>query len=1071
MPMPTSANGGTWLSGDTIGKGAMNLKTILNIPSTTYLPVIGTDTVAGQLYIDPVTGLRRVMNSANTYWNTGPLGYLNHDPNGFPVNTTGSPNPSNQTTISFTNTSPTRTFSIAPTGASFSIYVNGTEYTFTTAQTVQITNTEGLWYFYFNSSGVLTASQSFWSLEYDAVVAYVYWDATNTVCSYFADERHCFAMDWRTHYYLHNSIGTRYVSGLAISGYTLNTSGDTNVQIGISNGTVFDEDLEFDIANGSSGTPASTPNFYNQPLTKPATIPVYYQVGATGVWRKTTTANWYIYPDVNSRPYYNLNTAGTWSLADVPSGDVVSYWIFATNDIDNPIIAIMGQQINTSLTNAQTNDLFSALSISSGLPFLEMKLLYQIILSVLNSYGGTTKSRVSVVNDFRTSSIGGSGQNATGYISSVGLGFSVAAGLLSLNSSLWSIDGSGNLTTNGDVIIDNGSTPFTLHYSHLQNVGSGDSPTFVNANLTGILEQNSLPYPFKQDSLYGLLLYLPMNEGTGITAYDLSGNGLNGTLNGSPSWVAGKFGKGLFFTGTNNVSLGDGITALSTANISVCLWFNATSTNTNMRMFSNSNYGYYLMMSAGTVIFTFYNSSAGTHSAISPLTYNDGLWHFAVGNYDGANVNIYVDGLLVAQTPTTDAIYYSQERLRVGAQNDTFSQPYVGSIDEVRVYNRALSATEVLSIYQNGELPIPETLINQSLSITSSPTFAGLIIQGANYFAITSGGYMEWGGGASYDVELSRTGIGVLTVNGSLTVSSTLTVTGGMAGTHGQNIGTGDSPTFSQLTLNGSSDQLTINSSGTASEVIESTGNSQVQLVLYRNQPSGSYNFTWYNFVQASQTTLKWNYSASTMMSLDSSGSLITTANITCGGGSSAGTGLTVNAGRIRVVNPEVYQIGIRYSTTDPATWFGSLQTSGTLQISKDNGVSIVTIDQTGNIIAGGVITGSGWVNSSPAYTNSNPWFGTPTTARALNTVYYNATGKTLVVSIRVDISANVNPSIYYFYVVIGSTSTPTNLLGFFNNGSLNQAFGYTFIVPSGWYYEIVSTVACTLNNWAEQYL
>ena len=232
-----------------------------------------------------------------------------------------------------------------------------------------------------------------------------------------------FTMDWRTHYYLHFSIGTRYVSGLAISGYTLNTSGDTNVQIGIGNGTVFDEDLEFDIANGTSGTPASTPNFYNQPLAKPATIPVYYQVGATGVWRKTTTANFYIYPDANTRPYYNLNSAGTWSLADVPSGDVVSYWIFATNDIDNPIIAIMGQQINTTLTNAEANDVYSALSISSGLPFLEMKLLYQIILSVLNSYGGSTSSRVSVVNDFRSQSIGGTASSGTPYISTVGQGF------------------------------------------------------------------------------------------------------------------------------------------------------------------------------------------------------------------------------------------------------------------------------------------------------------------------------------------------------------------------------------------------------------------------------------------------------------------------------------------------------------------------------------------------------------------------------------------------------------------------------------------------------------------------
>ncbi len=271
--MPSSSLGGSWLSGDVIGKGAANLKTNLVIPSSTYVPVIGTDLLAaGSIYIDPVTGLMRIMNNAGTQWSIGRHAYLNKDPNGFPVNTSGNPNPSNQTTISFINA--TRTFSLAPTGSSFSVYVNGTEFTFTTTQSVVITNTEGLWYFYFNSSGVLTASQSVWSLENDVVVAYVNWDVTDSQAIFFADERHMFTMDWRTHNYLHFSIGTRYVSGLAISGYTLSTSGDTNVQIGIGNGTVFDEDLEFDIANGTSGTPASTPTFDNQPLAKPATIPV-----------------------------------------------------------------------------------------------------------------------------------------------------------------------------------------------------------------------------------------------------------------------------------------------------------------------------------------------------------------------------------------------------------------------------------------------------------------------------------------------------------------------------------------------------------------------------------------------------------------------------------------------------------------------------------------------------------------------------------------------------------------------------------------------------------------------------
>jgi hypothetical protein len=65
MPMPTSANGGTWLSGDTIGKGAMNLKTNLDIPFNTYTPVLGTDTVAGQIVVDSNGCVLYVVNAAN----------------------------------------------------------------------------------------------------------------------------------------------------------------------------------------------------------------------------------------------------------------------------------------------------------------------------------------------------------------------------------------------------------------------------------------------------------------------------------------------------------------------------------------------------------------------------------------------------------------------------------------------------------------------------------------------------------------------------------------------------------------------------------------------------------------------------------------------------------------------------------------------------------------------------------------------------------------------------------------------------------------------------------------------
>jgi hypothetical protein len=401
-------------------------------------------------------------------------------------------NPDTTCTIAFTNA--TRTFTITPTGANFKVYIQGLEYVFTTAQNVTITNSEGLWFIYIDATGTITASQTYWDLSAVAAVAYVYWDVTDSQCIFFADERHMITMDWRTHQYLHNTIGCRYASGLAISGYTLNTSGDSNVEVGFSNGICYDEDLEFLISNGVSGTPASTPNFYNMPLTKPATIPVFYQIGNTGVWRKHSTTNFYLYPDSNPRPYYNLLTGSTWSLASTPSGDYVSYWIFASNDIDNPIIAIMGQQINTTLTNAVNNDVYSALSIaSSGLPFVEMKLLYQIILSVSNAYGGSTSSRVAQVNDFRSASlIGGVAPSVGNFITSVDPSyFTVSAGALSFAG------------------------------VHAQAIGSGDSPSF-----TGLTVGSNTGIATLTSGVLGSESTVTTTQlGTAVTPATLSGSG------------------------------------------------------------------------------------------------------------------------------------------------------------------------------------------------------------------------------------------------------------------------------------------------------------------------------------------------------------------------------------------------------------------------------------------------------------------------------------------------------------------------------------------------------------------
>jgi hypothetical protein len=796
---------------------------------------IGTSEPAGpttgMLYVETTTGLVKVY--ANSAWNLVEYNYLSSQPNGFPVNTSGSPNPSNQTTISFTATGPTRTFSIAPTGASFSVYVHGVEYTFTTAQTVTITNTEGLWYIYFNSSGVLTASQSLWSLENNATVAYINWDSTNLVATFFADERHMFTMDWRTHYYLHTSIGTRYVSGLTISGYTLNTDTDAGVEIGLSSGTVFDEDIEMDIANGTSGTPASTSNFYNQPITKPATIPVYYQIGATGVWRKQTITNFYMIVDATNKVlYYNLNSAGTWSLADVTSGHYMSMWIFATNDIDNPIIAIMGQLDSSTLANAQVNDTFTALSIASGLPFLEMKLLYQIILQTRTSFGGTNYCKVQAVNDFRTSNIGGTATAGTGYITSVGLGFLVSAGNLALNSTLWSIDGSGNLTVDGSVIINIGSStsPYSLKFTGLSGMNEADlfwvpfgslsvtNPQFVISSLRyegGSTQNNMVMYfydgtnfanvlvstlvstgkaslasqnntlddgsgnatfigtinsvglkigniAYQQNNIlsyFGIVLYLPMDEGSGSVAYDLSGYNNNGTIQNSPTWVTGMYGGGIGFNTTSQTQ-NQFIDVPTKSSIciggpfTVSLWWYPTSYGSTEILFrkaaDTTPHNNYYAYNGGGLNFQFHDTGNTSHSisyAISNTNTPLNKWHHFVFVWDGTYQYIYIDTVQVAISSSLAGVIpisTSGTDLFVGTYSNSYAYPLIGNLDEFRLFNRALSANEILSLYNRGAMDIPETLINQSVALGSSPSFLTVTATAGLITDYLTGNYAGW---------------------------------------------------------------------------------------------------------------------------------------------------------------------------------------------------------------------------------------------------------------------------------------------------------------------------------------
>lgn len=260
-----------------------------------------------------------------------------------------------------------------------SYYIKGKKYSVTNISKT-IGSTSGLHFIYYDHNNVVQEG-AFPGTNY-VLIASVYYNAT-TAKGLLANERHGCVMDWSTHSYLHNSIGCRYESGL--------TGTFTNTTFSIGSGNIWDEDLKHVIGSATTCT-------------------VMYKNG-------TTTFEW----DANNvTPYKEVSTVIQYNnvnaLAPVSTSNYVAYWIFATNDIVNPIVSIMGQRQDTSIANARTNNTYETLSFGS-IPYQEMKLLYRVIY---RNVGGV--STYQEIADYRAvSNLPGGTFTATAHSTLTGL--------------------------------------------------------------------------------------------------------------------------------------------------------------------------------------------------------------------------------------------------------------------------------------------------------------------------------------------------------------------------------------------------------------------------------------------------------------------------------------------------------------------------------------------------------------------------------------------------------------------------------------------------------------------------
>jgi hypothetical protein len=300
----------------------------------------------------------------------------------------------NQTDSQIGFNSSTRTFSIQPVATNFSVYCKSDKFTFTSAQSVVLPNTTGLYYIYFNTVGQLSYKTTYFDWPNDAMVAYVYWNASTGSAPLVADERHGVTLDWQTHEYLHRTRGAVLASGFGISNYVLGGDGslESHMQLDLAGGTFFDEDLEVSITH--SDTPVA--NTWQQDLQGPARIPVFYLSGTAWVVDAPTN---YPIKQGTLRPQYNALNGGTWSTADVADAKYGTSWIIATNNINYPVIAIIGQSASDNVGAAEALN-FADLNLQ-GFPVLEFRPLYKLVYRCSVDYANSVNARIDSVRDLR----------------------------------------------------------------------------------------------------------------------------------------------------------------------------------------------------------------------------------------------------------------------------------------------------------------------------------------------------------------------------------------------------------------------------------------------------------------------------------------------------------------------------------------------------------------------------------------------------------------------------------------------------------------------------------------------
>jgi Concanavalin A-like lectin/glucanases superfamily/Domain of unknown function (DUF1929)/Bacterial Ig domain/Glyoxal oxidase N-terminus/Glucodextranase, domain B len=330
----------------------------------------------------------------------------------------------------------------------------------------------------------------------------------------------------------------------------------------------------------------------------------------------------------------------------------------------------------------------------------------------------------------------------------------------------------------------------------------------------------------------GLVAAYGFNESSGTSVIDASGSNNNGTFgSGVTRTTAGKFGGALVFNGTSGlVTIPNSASLQLTTGMTLEAWVNPSVVNSAWRdVIYKGNDNYFL---EGTSDNGGRPGAGGIFGGAGAVTYGTAAlaantWTHLVETYDGTNLRLYVNGALVSSLARTGNIATSTNPLQIGGDS-LFGQFFQGMIDEVRVYNAALTAAQIQADMNTpvGGTPPPDTT-GPAVAITSHTN---------NQTVATSSITVS---GTASDSGLGNNGISSVTVNG-------------VAASGGTATGSGTANWSRSVTLNPGANTITV----VAKDASTAQNSTTVQITVTYNATQTPGLVAAYGFNETSGTTV-----------------------------------------------------------------------------------------------------------------------------------------------------------------------------------------------------------------------